>query len=380
MISRVMESKEEARAGFDNSSFSAVLQEIYQQTQKEIDARNRNLSSQYPAVRRLSSEEIQRPSHDQVQPKPSSFDEIRQAPYEELQQSSFETIILPSYDEIQGTTYNEIQPSSSAAFYDVTGRFEPLMDPALSFISGILAEDDEPAINHPFVNIGEFVAYQAKASEMAALLKEDSPALALKIEGDSPVSPDEGSFSSISDDSCYDSLSNVHLTYLDMETASSSSLLSVSTISEPSRNELLLTSLRGPVNNPTSSSTSPTETFINGQVKGQEGRGGLVHGRGLGHSQDSKTARVGSQDDIGVRSHGHKAQKSEKTGRILKPRKESSKRGSGGKSRIIKDGDQECVELNDLLLQCAYAVGVNNTKRAIEILKKVRLRYHLGIC
>lgn len=284
--------------GFDNP-FSAVLQEIYKQAQTEIEARNRNVGSQFGA----------------------------------LSQSS--EIFEPSFD-------------------DGTYRYEPLVDPALSFISGILAEDDDPDNNNPFLSPEEYVAYQAKATEVAALLKEDSPALPLTIGGGNPSSPDSSSFTSVSEDSSLDSQGNFHLSYLDLD-----SPCSLSAVPEASRNEVLLTSLRGPI----------SKTVLNfAQPYSQEASSAET----LGSVQCTWPIKAGSQDDIGMRGHGHKTQKP--TGKGLKPRREKSMPGkrSGGKARSSKDGDQELVDINDLLVQCAQAVGVNNTKRAVEILNKVK--------
>lgn len=278
--------------GFENP-LSAVLQEIYKQAQTEIDARNRNVGSQFGA----------------------------------LSQSS-----------------NFFVPPLS----DNADRYEPLVDPALSFLSDILAEENDADNKSPFLSPDEYVALQAKATEVAALLKEDSPALPLKFDVGMSSSTDSGSFSCVSEDSL-DSPSSFHLSYLDLDS-------SLSSVPEASRNEVLLTSLRGP-------SDLQFAPQYSHEVSSPESSGSM---------RSTWSNKAGSQDDIGMRGYGHKLQKP--TDKSLKPRKEKSlvRKKSGGRSRSSKEGDQELVDINDLLVQCAQAVGVNNTKRAVEILNKVK--------
>lgn len=302
--------------------FSAVMQQIFQQAQTEIEARDRNLSSHFTS-------------------------------------SHVNKLQLPVHDD--------------------TYRYEPLVDPALSFISDILAEDDT-AVSHPI----EFNAYQAKASEMAALLSEDSPSLALKFEGGNPSSPEDVPSPSLSEESYFEAANACYLSYLEPD-----SPFSLGNVPEPYRNELLLNSLRGPVSRSTPSfsqvqlpeARSP-DILGNGLLNRAAQVDTLADGKSnrlvqvdvLENEQLNKSTRAGSQDDSCIRSHIQKPPKPEKTGRVLKLKKESSltRKKSGGKARTSKDADKECVELNDLLLQCSQAVGVNNTKRAVEILKKVR--------
>ncbi|KAI5062705.1 hypothetical protein GOP47_0023244 [Adiantum capillus-veneris] len=296
--------------GFQNS-FSAVLQEIFLQAQTEIEARNRNVGSQFRAL--------------------SQSGEFANSP--------------PI-----NTTYL-FQPPLNIN----TCRYEPLVDPALSYISGILADDDESFNNTPFLSHAEYMAYQAKATEVAAILKEDSPTLPLKIDGGNPTSPDSD-LTSTSEDSYPETLSNFHLSYLDID-----SPCSFSAVPEASRNELLLTGLRGPVPKPTVNFSTPYSLEASSA-------------EGLCMTQ---IVKGGSQDDIGLRSsHGHKSQRpaADKTGKGLKPRREKSmpRKKSGGKARSGREGEQELVDINDLLVQCAQAVGVNNIKRAMEILNKVK--------
>lgn len=294
------------------SSFSAVVQEIFQQAQTEIDSRNRNMGSQFGTLSQS---------------------------YGNFKSSSLDIL------------YTHKPPSSN--------RYEPLVDPALSFISNILADDDESYSSTPFLTPEEFMAYHAKATEVAALMKEDSPTLPLNIGAGNPTSPDS-CITSASENSHSESLSNFRLSYLDTD-----SPFSLNTLPEALRNELLLTSLRGPVAKPTQNLTNPYSFEANSPDS-------------LCSVQLIQPVKGGSQDDTGVRSHGHKSQKpaADKTGKgPLKPRKEksTSRKKSGGKARSGKDdGEQELVDINDLLVQCAQAVGVNNTKRAMEILNKVK--------
>ncbi|MCO5589108.1 hypothetical protein L7F22_043074 [Adiantum nelumboides] len=291
------------------NSFSAVLQEIYQQAQTEIEARNRNVGSQFGIFSRSGD-----------------------------------------YSKTSSVT----PPLNTS-----THRYEPLVDPALSFISGMLADDDESYNHTPFLSPAEFMAYQAKATEVAAILKEDSPALPLKIDGENPASPDS-SLTSASEDSYLETAGNFHLSYLEMD-----SPCSFSAVPEAFRNELLLTGLRGPVLNPTLA-LNVTRPYSHEATSVDS----------LSNLQLTQTVKCGSLDDIGIRSHGHKSPKSaaDKTGKGLKPRKEKSmpRKKSGGKARSGKEGEQELVDINDLLVQCAQSVGVNNTKRAMEILLKVK--------
>lgn len=304
--------------------FSAVMQQIFQQAQTEIQARDRNLSSHFAS-------------------------------------SHVNKLQLPVYDD--------------------TYRYEPLVDPALSFISDILAEDDDAVVNQPI----EFNAYQAKASEMAALLSEDSPTLALKIEGENPASPEDVPSPALSEDSYFEAANACYLSYLEPD-----SPFSLCNVPEVYRNELLLNSLRGPVSRSLPSSSQiqqppearSSDILGNGLLNrpaqvdtlGDGNLNRLVQADVLGNEQLNSPLQAGSQDDSCIRSHMPKPPKPEKTGRGLKLKKDSSltRKKSGGKARSSKDADKECVELNDLLLQCSQAVGVNNTKRAVEILKKVR--------
>ena len=191
-----MERKSE---GLYTADFSAVLRDIFQQTQTEIDyARNRGIASHVKPSPMVNGEQ----SHN-----------------------------LPVNDP------------------DYSYQDEPLWDPALSYISDILAEDDdEQNATNLMLSHEEFVAYQAK---LAAVLKEDSPSLDFNVEGWSPGSSDGISPSiSISED------------YLDAlvhtlnAKSPESSLFSSIIDSEASRNEILLTSLTGPVDGKASSSSS----------------------------------------------------------------------------------------------------------------------------
>lgn len=321
--------------GLHGPDFSAVLQEIFQQAQTEIDARNRNVNSRFASSLADTTQLLQR---------------------------------------------------------DDTHRHEPIADPALSYISDILAEDDESQVSYPI----ECNAYQAKACEMAALLKEDSPSLALKIGGGVPISREDSGSPS---ESSFETVCATGYSYYQEPDHSSS----FKSFPEPFRNELLLNSLRGPVSRDSLSTYSQlpeVRSLDNDPLPGAPGQVGAarlnrasqmnsgqsnrlvttvneqMNGLGypmvnLGSGTSHSHMQGGSQDGTVGRVLNY--QKSPKTGR-LKPRKEgsSTRKKSGGKGKSSKEADKECIELNDLLLQCAQAVGLNNTKRAVEILKKVK--------
>ncbi|KAH7280185.1 hypothetical protein KP509_37G055100 [Ceratopteris richardii] len=234
-----------------------------------------------------------------------------------------------------------------------TYKFE--LDPALSFISGILADnDDEEDTSTPFLSPEEFVAYQAKATEVAAILQEDSPSLSLKIHGGNAASPDSGTYAS--DDSYSEALNSPHSSHVDIESS-----VSFSGVTEASKNEWLLAGLRGPVRKPlltVSNSFSCEASSV----------------ESLCSVEFSGPVTVTNQDDFGLRSRSHKRATADKTGKGLKARREKSvpRKKSSVRVRATKDGEHELMDMNDLLFQCAQAVGANNLKRAMEILNKVK--------
>lgn len=309
MILQTMEKLNLERAqneagGIQGEAFSAVVQEIFQQAQTEIDAGNRNIIG-------------------------SHFDSA------------------PSLD---------FQPS----VHDATTRYEPLLDPALTYISNILAEVDEFADERPCLTLDEFFAYEAKATEMAALLKEDSPSLTLKLDPDVPVSPGASLIPASEASYLQSSVNHTFvgdiLSYPDIGTP----LFGASASSEPFQNRLFLNSLGGPL--------SPQASSLL-QVQVQE----VLSPDSQGSTQLSPAERPESHDDShGASSQAKKFHKPKKAGNVLRPRKESARKKSSGKSRSSRDGDPGFVDINDLLLQAAQAVGVNNKKWAVEILNKVR--------
>lgn len=284
------------------SSFSAVLQDIFKQTQTEIQARNQHVHAA---------------AHHTASTRPPDLQ-----------------------------------------FQDDTFRYEPLSDPALSYIYDILGENDVLEGNDPSLSYSELVAYKAKASEVAAILKEDSPTLSLNMDLNT-----QGSKSPISSGATFVSEEPPYLqdlSYLDMQP-----FLRASHVSEPYRNSLLLNSLRGPQNLASVPSCMLIKAIGDESSESQANRQSLT---------TKKAENSGADDGFGASSHGHKPQKAQKRGDALKPRKESAaaRKKGPGKARASKAGAHEYVDINDLLLQCAQAVGMNNTKSAVEILNKVK--------
>ncbi|KAH7432411.1 hypothetical protein KP509_07G021400 [Ceratopteris richardii] len=317
-----------------HNSFASVLQEIYQQAQTEIDARNQSVVPQFGSLSR-SGEYFVSSSVGTTHGSTPSFGSIQyRSPLNNISIHSRELPLCSDSD-----------------------RFEPLVDPALSFISSILAEEDvDPYASTPFLSPEEFIAhYQAKATEVAALLKEDSPSLPLRI-GQNSASP-ESTLTSGSEDSCSETFgANFQSTCMDIE-----SQFLFSDVPEASRNELLLTGLRGPIGKPVLGISDSLAFETN-------------PGQSLRSVELPKPIKPGSQDDIGVKPHSQKRATADKTGKGLKPRKERpvTRKKNTGKARSGKDGEQELLNMNDLLVQCVQAIGVNDNKRAMEILNKVR--------
>eukprot|EP00249_Psilotum_nudum_P003148 c16466_g2_i1 orf=1-1026(-) len=202
-----------------------------------------------------------------------------------------------------------------------TQRFEPLVDPAVSFISNILAEEDHQQ-DRPCMTMNEFVAYQAKANELANLLSEDSPTLRLDVQPDYPLSPDVA-FTSFSEDS--------------------------------------YTKARWNAQNIDIGKIHPAQDLTN-KLNPES-------------TADSGIRSNESRDDLSLRSNLHKAHKFHKQGNLLKLRKESTgtrKKSGARTARIDREDERDCLDINDLLLQSAQAVGSNNVKLAVDVLKKVR--------
>lgn len=80
-------------------------------------------------------------------------------------------------------------PKLSSQLQDETYRYEPLLDPAFSYIYDIQGDDNLLVANDPSFSYGELVSYQAKASELAAILKEDSPTLVVNLTSQEPYNP-----------------------------------------------------------------------------------------------------------------------------------------------------------------------------------------------
>ncbi|MCO5547873.1 hypothetical protein L7F22_001325 [Adiantum nelumboides] len=310
-----------ASVGFPSADFCAVLQEIFKQAKTEIDARDSNANS--------------------------------------------------CFSTLNGSKTHLLR-------HDNAYRREPLADPTLCYISDILAEDDDPHVSGPV----EFNAYQAKAFEMAALLKEDSPSLVLQVEGKGPVKPGdlgplEGSpEAAYAGSFCYQELDQPPWPVGVCSTPSYSQLqLQPSEARTLDDDRLHWT--------PVGTSQAPQMNIV---TAGQSARSTKTayFGNEQANTLDNAsmnfkigtpyiTMQAGSQNDINVRLHTQMLPKLEKPGRVLKPRKRSlSLKKFSGRAKSSKDSGRECVDLNDLLLQCAQAVGLNNLKRAVEILKKVK--------
>eukprot|EP00249_Psilotum_nudum_P021777 c28241_g1_i1 orf=421-2349(+) len=235
---------------------------------------------------------------------------------------------------------------------DETQRFEPIVDPAISYISNILEQEEDSKPEQPCMTLDEYLAYQATAQEVAALLKEDSPALSLKLEAENPVSPDAGSTSQSEDSGVQRQLFSRNV---DMTEIVSSGPIALSCAANSflgiSVNDMPVVGWSG------SPYVDTMEQNYNPERRGP-----------------NCEKKIESKDDIGVRSNSHRDHRINKKDKVLKPRKEStgSRKKTAGKTRSSKEGEQEFVDLDDLLLQSAQAVGVNNVKRAVEILKKVK--------
>ncbi|KAI5062708.1 hypothetical protein GOP47_0023247 [Adiantum capillus-veneris] len=282
----------------DTSPYSAILEDIYKQAQTEIEARNQPAGYHYDAT---------------SPPFPSEY-----------------------------------------PLLDDTYRYEPLSDPSLSFINDILEEDNVLVGNDPSFSYGELVAYQAKTSELAAILKEDSPTLSLNMNVPSQEAPNlplfDLSSAYVSEDRRFAyNLSNLEVDFFN-------------DVPEPCRNDLLLSSLRG-----------PQGEFVAPDVVSMVSSGVYSHEAQASWqpSMKKRMEQAGTESvDGGASSHFHKHHKAPKKVSILKPRKESV--ATRKKKRASKEGVHEYVDINDLLLQCANAIGANNTKSAMEILSKVK--------
>ncbi|MCO5575497.1 hypothetical protein L7F22_029298 [Adiantum nelumboides] len=284
----------------DTNPYAEVLEDIYKQTQTEIEARNQQTDYH----------------HDSARP-----------PF------------LSEYP-----------------LHDDTYRYEPLSDPALSFINDILEDNVVAVGNDPSFSYGELVAYQAKTSELAAILKEDSPSLSLNMDVPSQESQDpplcDSRSAYISEDFGF---------AYDLRNLEVDSFLCGNDDPDPYRNDLLLSSLRGPQGEFVLSREMP---MVSSDV--------CFHEVQASHqpSMKKRTEQAGTDVDGGASSHFYKHHRASKKASVLKPRKESA--ASRRKKRGSKEGVQEYVDVNDLLLQCANSIGANNTKSAMETLSKVK--------
>ncbi|KAH7434638.1 hypothetical protein KP509_06G027300 [Ceratopteris richardii] len=219
------------------------------------------------------------------------------------------------------------------------------------FINDILLEEDGLVVNNdPSFSYFELVAYQAKASELAAIVNEDSPTLNLD------VSSQETADASPSYPS---STEEVRLMY-DINSVESETL-NATYVPEYYRNNLLLCSLRGPQNQFALPDVTSMNCSYTGFSERRENDQSIVQER---------NEQVSCGADSGGSTHSRRQHKVSKKVNILKPRRDSA--ASRKKKKRNKEGTHEFVDINDLLLQCANAIGANNNKAAIEILTRVK--------
>eukprot|EP00249_Psilotum_nudum_P032056 c47192_g1_i1 orf=130-2094(+) len=280
-------------AGSLSSSFTSVLEEIFVQTQKEIRECRASMSTR-----------------SSVSPFPAT---------------------------------NHVVPLNE------TERFEPLLDPALSYISKILTEEDCET-DRPYLTLNEFVACETTAREFAALLNEDSRSLSLKLE---PENPGSSTVPPTLDMDC-----RLCLGTLDEPGMFASMGPSSNSVSDASLHDVYAVDWLG---RPCMNSIERT-THVRNSFQCEEMIG------------DAEGNQTESKNDVVVRSNIQRSQKTHIKETFLKPRKEStgSRKRSGSKMRAGKEGEKEFLNLNDLLLQSAQAVGVNDVKRAVQILTKVK--------
>ncbi|KAH7416406.1 hypothetical protein KP509_14G090200 [Ceratopteris richardii] len=226
--------------------------------------------------------------------------------------------------------------------------YEPFSELSLLYINKILyeQEDDIIARNDPSFSFSELIAYQEKSPELAAIMKEDSPALSLHLRGPSQ----EEQFCQSGADSTFGSevpLFEYDGTNFEMGSASASN------VAQPYRNDLLLSSLRG-----------PQRQFHLPDVNAVISReADLKDDQVSCHSLVEKRIEQTRADDVEAYTSSH-------ISRHKTSRKDSA--STWKKKRASKEGTHEYVDINHWLLQCANEIGVDNTRSAIEILNKVK--------
>ncbi|MCO5588887.1 hypothetical protein L7F22_042848 [Adiantum nelumboides] len=226
---------------------------------------------------------------------------------------------------------------------------------AIAQIQDLLEQDDQDASLSSF---GDLIAFRSKASEFAAILKEDSPAL--NWSWNSPVD-------------------NKRQTLQQAELQDHMSILTSLTkcLPEVPRNRvLLLNSLKSSQ----SINCMPSKVLDVGLFRYLQSRPStLIKGEKDEDSDVEKNVIESSKHD-----------EAQKAGSVLKPRKDlrigkprlhkytdmsSNKRSYYDECagvKIGKAGFPMHIDLNDMLLQCAYAVGLNDTTAAKAVACKVK--------
>ncbi|MCO5588893.1 hypothetical protein L7F22_042854 [Adiantum nelumboides] len=215
---------------------------------------------------------------------------------------------------------------SSASKVNST-EHDPPLNRELTHLHSFLEEDDAPAENEANLSLGMLVAYHAKASELAALLKEDSPALNLNF-----------------------ALRPLHSDALPLKTQNSSYQLGQvpagHALSHQPYNRKFVSHSSGPPRN-----LAPPPYCVSTKLLDVE----------LFKNISATTVLPIIKNISKVTG-----EKELKKASVLKPRKEPCK--TIGKPKL----QEMYVDLNHLLLRCANAIGANDTKTAMEVLLKVK--------
>ncbi|KAI5062235.1 hypothetical protein GOP47_0022774 [Adiantum capillus-veneris] len=209
-------------------------------------------------------------------------------------------------------------PPSSASQVHPTEQ-NPPFSPELTHLHALLEEDDTPAEDEANLSLGMLVAYHAKASELAAILKEDSPALnlnfTLKSQHSSPLLPE----------AVPPSMHNPSLQIPD--------------------NRFFPLHGSGPPR-----TLAPPPYCVSTKLLDTE----------LFKSIPAATLPSFINNPFSVR-----AEKEHRKASALRPRKEPYK-------IVGKPKEDVYVDLNHLLLRCANAIGLNDSKTAMDALLKVK--------
>ncbi|MCO5550480.1 hypothetical protein L7F22_003967 [Adiantum nelumboides] len=224
---------------------------------------------------------------------------------------------------------------------------------AIAQIQDLLEQDDQDASLSSF---GDLIAFRSKASEFAAILKEDSPAL--NWSWSSPVDYKRQTSESGMQD---------HVSILTSLTKCSPEL--------PGNRVLFLNSLKSSQ----SINCMPSKVLDVGLFRYVQNRPSTLIDREKDEDSDVEKNVIESS----------KHEEAQKAGSVLNPRKDLSI----GKPRRHKYTDMSSnkrsyydeyaglkigagfpmhIDLNDMLLQCAYAVGLNDTTAAKAVACKVK--------